>query len=362
MVGVRLGVIAAVAPAMGVLAPTAVGALADALKLRGGLLQLACTGALLTIGALTLAAGAGLPLGFGALLLAALVFALFRSPMGFIADVVAIELAPAAGTSYGRLRLWGSVGFILAVLPAARYVDPREAVVFPAVTTAVVLGALLASLRLPARAELPDHGPPRGARRLVVEEDFRLFLIAVFLGQAGHVAYDLCFSMHLFDLGVPPLTVGVAWALGTACEVVLMAYSAPLFRTYAPLALLSFGFGAASLRWAIMAVLRSSALLLAVQPLHAFSFGLVWLASVNYTSRRFPAHSRATAQGLFAAAMGAGSVVGMVTWGSVYHHSGGRVVFAGASCLSACACAFVVALDRKSRVSRVGIESAAAGE
>ncbi|HZU85592.1 MAG TPA: MFS transporter, partial [Polyangiaceae bacterium] len=106
MVGLRLGLIAAAAPAMSVVAPTAFGALADALKLRGGLLQAACAGALLTFGALTLAAAAGAPIGFGALLLVALAFALFRAPMGFIADVVAIELAPRAGTTYGRLRLW----------------------------------------------------------------------------------------------------------------------------------------------------------------------------------------------------------------------------------------------------------------
>ncbi len=124
MLGARLGMIAAAAPAMGVVAPTAFGWLADRLRLRGGLLQVACAGALVAFGALALAALDGLTLDFGFLLGVALVFALFRSPMGFVADMVAIEIAPAARTTYGRLRLWGSLGFIVTVPIATHYVDP----------------------------------------------------------------------------------------------------------------------------------------------------------------------------------------------------------------------------------------------
>lgn len=337
MFGLRLGLIAAAAPAMGVLAPTGFGALADALKLRGGLLQLACAGALLAFGSLTALAASGLPLGFGVLFLAALAFALFRTPMGFVADVVAIELAPLAGTTYGRLRLWGTVGFIGVVLLAARYIDPRDVFVFPAATTGVVFAALLASLFLPRHADLPARGDRLGALRLLADRDFRLFLAAVFLGQCGHVAYDLCFSLYLFDLGVSRMTLGWIWAFGAACEVVMMACSAPLFRTFAPLSLFAFALGAASFRWAMTALARSVAVLALLQPLHALSFALVWLAAVTYASRRFPLHSMGAAQGLFSTGMGAGSAVGMVLWGSVYHRGGGVAVFAGAACFSACA-------------------------
>jgi MFS transporter, PPP family, 3-phenylpropionic acid transporter len=351
MVGVRLGIVAAAAPAMGVLAPTAFGALADALRLRGGLLQLACAGAFVSLGALAVAAHVGLPLGFGVLFSAALLFALFRAPMGFIADVVAIELAPAAGTTYGRLRLWGSLGFIIAVPVAAKFVDPTDAQAFPAVTSCFVLGAFLASLYLPRRAHLPDRGVRRGALHLLGEPDFSLFLVAVFLGQCGQVAYDLCFSLRLFDLGIPrtALTFTLAWDIGTGAEVLMMAYCAPLFRSFSPPALFAFALGCASLRWAAIAVVRSHALLLALQPLHALSWALAWLASVAYTSRRFPSHSLGTAQGLLMTAVGAGSVVGMVIWGSVYHRVGSAIVFAGASGFAATGFACAVALDLRSR-------------
>ncbi|HEV3192643.1 MAG TPA: MFS transporter, partial [Polyangiaceae bacterium] len=209
------------------------------------------------------------------------------------------------------------------------------------------------SLRLPRRAAVPTAGPRPGVWRLLGEGDFQIFLAATFLGQCGHVAYDLCFSIRLFDLGVPHATIGVAWAVGAACEVVMMAYAAPLFRAFSPASLFAIALGFASVRWAMIAVVRSSAVLLALQPLHALSFGLAWLASVSYVSHRFPSHLLASAQGFLSTALGAGSVVGMVTWGALYQHAGSRVVFAGAACFSACACAFAIWLSTRRVASRV---------
>ena len=361
MHGIRLGIVAAAAPAMSVLAPTAFGTLADALGLRGGLLQLACAGALLTFGALTVAAASGVPLGFGVLFLAAFVFAMFRSPMGLIADVVALELAPVAGTTYGQLRLWGSLGFMVAVPVATRWLDPRAPAAFPVAMSGLVLAALLASLRLPGRTQLSSRGR-KGASRLLAERDFRLFLLAVFLGQCGHSAYDLCFSLHLYELHVSETAFWLAWDLGTGAEVLVMAYSAPLLRAFSPISLFGLALGVASFRWAATAAVRSPTLLMALQPLHAFSFGLAWIAALGYTSRRFARNSIATAQGLFATAMGGGSVVGMVLWGSVFARAGGAAVFGGAACFSAVACVSVLVLRRSLRGLPAVVHEASAGE
>jgi PPP family 3-phenylpropionic acid transporter len=339
MHGIRLGLITAAAPAMGVLAPAAIGTVADALGLRGGLLQVACTGALVSWGALTAAAGLGAPLGFGTLLVAALAFALFRSPMTMLADVTAIERARTGETSYGRLRLWGSLGFAGSVLVAARVVDPHALMAFPLLTCGALVAALLASLRIPSRAELPGRGDRRGALVLLASPDFRLFLAAAFLGQCAHAGYDLCFTLHLLDLGMTTGAVGIAWAIGTACEVALMALAGPAFRTFPAALLLAFALGSGSLRWAALATVRSPAVLLALQPLHALSFGLMWLSAVNFTAQRAAAHALATAQGLLVTAFGAGSVCGMILWAPAYHRGGGPLVFASTACVAAAAAA-----------------------
>jgi PPP family 3-phenylpropionic acid transporter len=344
MRGIELGLIAAAAPAMGVLAPAAIGTLADAVGLRGGLLQVACAGALVSWGSLTLAAACGAPLGFATLLVAALAFALFRSPMTLIADVTALEAARSAGTSYGRMRLWGSLGFAGAVLLGGRFVDPARLVTFPVVTTATLFAALLASLPIPSRAELPHRGNRRGALELLAVPDFRTFLAAAFLGQCAHAGYDLCFTLHLVDLGVPTATIGVAWAVGTACEVALMALAGPAFRAFPPALLLAFALGSASLRWAALATVRSPSALLALQPLHALSFGLMWLSAVNFAAQRASPGSLGAAQGLLVTAFGSGSVCGMILWGPAYQRGGGPLVFASTACVAACAAALATVL------------------
>jgi PPP family 3-phenylpropionic acid transporter len=349
MFGLKLGAICAAGPAMGLLAPTLFGIAADGLDIRVGLLQIACGGALFAFASLAVAMGFGVPLGFGGLLFAALAIALFRTPMSLMADVLALERAPRTGTTYGRFRLWGSVGFLTATLLAGLWVDPRGALVFPIVCSSALALGFVSSLALPRHAELPDRGDGEGLARLLRDGPLRMLLVATFLGQCGHVAYDMGFSIYLFDLGVPRGWVGVAWALGTGSEVLLMAWSAPVFRRFADPSLLAFGLAAGAARWVLLTVVRSPGLILLLQPLHALSFGLVWLAAVSYTARRYPSRSLATAQGLFVTAVGTGSITGMLLWGPVYQRGGGSFMFAGAACFSACAAVVAVALDRKTR-------------
>jgi PPP family 3-phenylpropionic acid transporter len=133
-----------------------------------------------------------------------------------------------------------------------------------------------------------------------------------------------------------------------------MAWSTPAFSAFSAPRLLAFGLAIASVRWLLLAFLRTTASILLFQPLHALSFGLVWLAAVSYAARRFPSHCLATAQGLFGTAVGAGSIVGMLLWGLVYQRAGGSSMFLGAACVSACAFACAVALARKTGVNSSG--------
>lgn len=350
MHGAGLGLIVAAWPGMGIVAPTALGVVADALQLRRGLLQIACGGALVAFGALTAAAARGLPLGFSQLLLAAVAIALFRSPMVMMMDVVAIEHAPRVGTTYGRLRLWGSVGFMAAVSLAGPFVDPKiHPLALPWICTGLVAAAFLCSLALPRHAELPRRDGGHRVLLLATAPDFLLFLAVMFLGQCGHAAYDMCFSMHLRSMGVSQASVGVAWAIGVAAEVILMAASARIFRNYPASALLVLALGAAALRWMAIAAAHSTLVLFALQPLHALSYGLMWLAGVSYTSHRFPTDRSATAQGLLVTATGLGSVAGMLLWAPLFARAGGAFMFAGAACFAVCGCACAFALDRRVR-------------
>jgi PPP family 3-phenylpropionic acid transporter len=354
--GLRLSVIAAMLPIMGLAAPPVFGFVADALHLRGWLLRIACAGALCAFVVVGGSALAGAPLGFWGLVPALAGFAFFRSPMVMMADVLALEEAATGVTTYGRIRLWGSLGFLLAAMAAGRFVDADDLTVLPCAIAASLAGALVITLALPARPRgeitrdrVRERMQAAKVRELLRAPDFRLFLLTSFLSQVAHSAYDLGYTLHLRDLGVSGGAIGAAWAIGVVAEIVLMVWAAPLFgRTPAP-ALLVLGVAGASLRWGLIALVRSEVLLFALQPLHALSFGVVWLASVSYSKDRAAPEILATSQGLFVAATGVGSIVGIFAWGPLYQQAGGRTMFGMASAFAAAATLSALAFRARAR-------------
>ncbi|AUX36701.1 MFS transporter [Sorangium cellulosum] len=374
--GLAMGAIAATLPAMGLVAPPVFGLIADALGVRVWLIRAACAGALAVFALLALSSALGVSLGFGGLFAAALAFAFFRAPMFTMADVVALEASLTSGIAYGRLRLWGSISFALMAIASGALIDPARPAAFPVAITAALLVAFALSWALPAGAEAPlqrlgQRGAARGvegaarapaaggsvrerARALLQSRDFRLFLAASFLAQSANSSYDLCYTLHLRDVGFPEPLVGVAWAVGVAGEIALMAFSGPLLQRFAPPVALAVAFAGASLRWALLSYVRFWPALLALQPLHAVSFAMMWVASLAYTRDRAPPQILATAQGLFSASAGAGSVIGMLAWGELYKRGGGALTFGVASITAAIAFVLAVTFARSTRRSLSG--------
>ena len=177
-----MGATVAVIPVMGVVGPPIVGLLADSIGLRGALLRVACLGSFLAFALLAVAGIAHLPLDFFEILVVVLVFAAFRAPMLLLADVVAMEAEHDTGASYGRTRLWGSVGFLVASVGGGRYVDPDSPAALPAAVAASLLLALLTALAVPGQGwpgrrlsplHLQGVRPPRDAppRRPLVRRE-----------------------------------------------------------------------------------------------------------------------------------------------------------------------------------------------
>jgi PPP family 3-phenylpropionic acid transporter len=348
--GAAMGVVSASLPAMGLVGPLLFGILSDRLGLRGALLRVACLGAFAGMAAIGAAFALGHPLGFAGIFAAVLVFAFFRSPTISLADVIAMELA-GAGPGYARTRIWGSLGFLVASVAAGRFVDPTAPARLPLTIAAALFAALVAAWTLPAKSPAPPLPALGKASALLTRTDLRLFLGASFLAQIAHSSYDLCFTLHLRDLGASDGLVGVSWALGVFSEVALMAGSAWIFRRFTPPWLLTIALFGAAARWTLLASVASIPALLALQPLHALSFALMWLASLAYVKESAPEAALATTQGLFSAALAAGSVLGMPLWGALYRRVGGSLVFGTAALIAATAAGLAVVWARRSSAS-----------
>lgn len=326
--GIHMSAVVALLPAMSIVAPPLFGWLSDRLRVRGSLLRWVCAGAALSFGAITWAARDGSP-PYVVLLVAMAAFSLCRSPMALIADILALETEERRGT-YGRRRLWGSVGFLVAAIGAGVWLDVTHPWALPAALAVTYACSFVTALSLP-RAAAPLPVPVAGyAGVLLRRPSIVAFLVVALLSQAAHAGYDVCFSLHLRDLGASSALIGTAWALGVIAEVCLLANAPRLLRRAAPVTLLGVGLAGAAVRWALLAVVADTTLVLALQPLHALSFALVWLAAIAFIKDSVQAERLGTLQGLFQGSLALGSVVGMLAAGPLYETARGGPVF-GAS-------------------------------
>ena len=349
VVGIGMGAIAATSPAMGLLGPPLFGLVADAFGKRAGLLRVAAAGAFASMATLALFAVLGKGLSFPLLFVLLLAFAACRSPMNTLADLVAIDVAATGESTYGRIRLWGSLGFVAGAVFGGRAVDARALAPMPVVVGAAFLGAAIAAFALPRERATAKARATGTLRAMLRDAPFRAFLLTTALSQLAHSAYDVAFSLHLRDRGFTSDRVGLAWGLGVLAEVLLMAAPPWLVSRARPERLLGVALAGASVRWALIAVVRDPLVLFALQPLHALSFALVWLASLRFVRERTSREIHGSAQGIFVASHALGSIAGMIAWAPLYGAFGGSAIFAAASGIALVACLSSLRLSAATR-------------
>lgn len=335
-------------PLMSLLAPPLVGLIADARRARVWLLRGASLMTWLMF------------LGFfraarrPELYLTTALFALFRAPLTSLADATTLDHVRRHGGSYGRLRLWGSLGFLVAVVGAGALIE-RAGLPTLIGMAAWALGLCAATAwAMPAPAPVERRGILGAWLHLLGDGDWWIFFVAVVLGQMATAAYDAGFSLHLSRLGFGGRFTGVAWATGVAAEIALLAGSPLLVERFGAGRLFALSLSTAAVRWALLSRVHSGAAILCLQPLHGITFGLFWVSAVTVVRDR--GHAAPTAaQGLFAAAVGCGSLVGMNAAGVLFEAGGGRLLY-GSAAVAALAAALCAGLFVK-RTRRGSIEA-----
>lgn len=329
--GFRLSAVTCSRPIAGIIAPLIFGWLADHFRMRGSLLRFACITSLVPFAILTLVQSVGTSVGFLGVFLAVLAFSFFRIPMMTIADVAAMEKAQ----SFGGLRLWGSVGFICAALPVGYFIADFASIAFPFAISVSLLIAVFVAWRLPTRAAPISRATEASLREVLGRRELWLMFAIWALWAVSHVAYDLCFSLRLRDLGAKPVDVSVAWSMGTIAEVAMMAVTGMLLNKASHATWTFIGLVGTALRWLFMAKAQSLTLLLLLQPLHAVSFALLWVTWLDYVKQSAPAQLLGRAQGALSTVVSVGSAVGILIWGPLYSLRGAAFVFDSAAAIAA---------------------------
>lgn len=264
-------------------------------------------------------------------------YGFFRAPMIPMVEAITWEFMPRHGWQYGRIRLWGSIGFICATLFAGILSDRYDIKLILYLMFGLLVFQTLFFRHLPDQKKKVSH-LENPLRLLGKDKILIAFLTVSFLLQVSHGIYYSFFSIHMNDLGYGKTVIGMNWTVSIVCEVVLMLNYERWFGKRSPLLIIVFCSGLAVIRWVLLSKTSFLPFILATQSLHAFTFAAAHIASLTLLDKRIPSSLRTSGQTLYSSVTyGLGIMCGSALAGWAYDRVGGFGILSYASWISAAA-------------------------
>lgn len=244
------------------------------------------------------------------------IFNFFMAPCIALTDAITLSHLKRIGGDYGKVRLWGSLGFICTLTVFGMFLGGgplAHAAASGNLTTTFFTFTLFRCLgvfwvyRLPNTEAAPmkkENGGKEGIRSLLGNNAFLLFLLVTFLGQSALKSYYVFFSIYLDGLHVPDSMKGVFWSLGVASEVVFMVYAGRLLRILGVRRMLALGMAGGALRLILFSFALPLSVVGGAQSLHALAFAATHIASMAFISTSVPESMGASGQTIYTAVQG----------------------------------------------------------
>lgn len=334
LAGTQLGLVLAMRPLIGMVAQPFWGLVADRTGSRGRVLAWITLGAALALAVFPFAES------FPALLCAMAVVALFGSSvMTMNTSVTLAALGPNAAERFGRIRVWGTLGFLLLVVGFPPLLDLAQARLglesAPGGPSEPGLGSMfwlagalsgvasILAFRTRTAGAASVKAQPGDLRRLLDHPPFRRALVYAFLAFLFLQGPILLLPLFVADRGGDLATVSRLWIPMLALEIPLVLYSGSVLRRLGPRALLAIGVLADGGRWLACSYIDDLRFIFALQLLHGVVVAGMIIGLQLYVEKVVPERLRATAQGVLG--MVGGSVAGMLSvaiGGALLEHVG----------------------------------------
>jgi len=295
------------------------------------------------LGAATCALLLGVSPGWILMAAAVYAFALCRVPLFPLLDVRIVR-TPGG---YGTVRVWGSVGFILAVVAVGAFADAH-----PRLPALAAAGALFATTAV--TLSLPRGGPATrdpllpAMRRLLAIPELRPLWIVSALHAATLATYDHLYSLHVAASGFSARVTAAGVAAGIVVEIAVLAAGPRLLARFGGGTLIVIAVVTSIPRWIVTGTTADPLLLAGIQALHGVGFGCWWIGGIGLLATRAPEDLRNSAQSLFVfAAYGVGALVAMGGSAAVLGTVGSSGLFLGLTAVTAAAAIAAVPLLRR---------------
>ncbi len=279
--------------------------------------------------------------GFWELALAMVLFSFFWNAVLPQFEVVVLSYLGARVSRYARIRLWGSMGFVVTVLVLGKTVDLNgPAVILPALF--LIYGVIwLSSLLVRDAKTQPKVEEQVTLMSIIKTPTVLAFFGACFLLQAGHGVYYGFYSIHMVEIGYSETLIGVLWACGVIAEVLVFIVMHRLLERYGARLVLMMSLFLAAVRWILIGFFFDSlALLFVAQVLHAATFGTFHAAAIHLVHHYFTGQHQGRGQALYSAlSFGLGGALGTLMSGSLWADGGAQTAYGLSALMSVMALA-----------------------
>ena len=237
---------------------------------------------------------------FWPVLIIAVLTAACYQPVLPVMESVVLQHTKNNNLDYGKIRLWGSITFIIGTTGAGWILTETSTKNFIWVLIfTMALIAISCALAPNEPHKMRNNLKKPRQWKSIITKPFILFIISAGLIQISHSVLYGFGTLHWRDLGHNETTIGLFWSIGVFAEIVLFSFAGKYKDRIGPIALLTSAALASTARWLLLAVLENEIALFVTQILHCFTFGAAHLGAMTFLSRTIPNNIFTTGQGIY---------------------------------------------------------------
>jgi len=277
------------------------------------------------------------PWDMAALVSVMFAYTLFQGIIMPLFDTLTLEHLDGDSHRYARIRVWGSIGFIVAVMATGELLHTWLPVSGLPYLILLLLGSVwVVSLTVPAHAASHPHQSDQSLLHVVRRREVATFLLACLLLQFGHGPYYAFFSIYLDAHGYSRRDIGSLWSLGVLAEILLFLLIPAILARFSLRAVFVTSLVLGGLRWCLLGwAIDVPFMILLIQCLHAASFGSAHVAAVHLVQHHFRGTHHATGQALYGSvSFGLGGMLGSLAAGYFWVPLGASGVYTLAGIVS----------------------------
>lgn len=267
--------------------------------------------------------------GFLWLFLVMAALSLFTSSTLPLAESLTLAHLATTNGHYSRIRMWGSLGFIVAAVLLGFLIDISGIASLLWFLLAVQISLFALSYTLPEAKVAPHEHDHFSIWQVIKQPNVIALLVGCSLMVTAHGVLYNFYSIYLSEHGYSKGTIGLLWSVGVICEIGIFMLMPRIMARYSLKTILLFSLLLAVIRFALIGVSVDSLwMIIFAQTLHAATFGSFHAASVEVVTQFFKGRHQAKGQAIYnSVAYGVGGTIGGVAGGYALQYLGGQQTF-----------------------------------